>query len=455
MINSKIRKLSRVFEPRTVAFIGATEREKSVGLGIIKNLMLGQRERKIFYVNPYQKEIFGKECYPKITSIKEKIDLAIIAIPALSVLETVKECVAKKVGGIIIISSNFGETGEAGKALEKQIKKALQNSDIPLIGPNCLGVLNTANNLNASFAPLMPKPGDIALLSQSGAMVDAILDKSSEKNFGFSKIISYGNELDLELDEFLEYLKRDEETKIIAIYFEAIKDGLGFLKTARAVSKIKPIVAIKSGRGEAGQKAALTHTGSLSSDYQIYKAILKQTGIIQVESLDELLDVIKVLSFCPRPRDGIGIITNGGGLGVLAADFCEEMGITMPQPNEKTIQKLNRGAFLRGCNLTRNPLDLMGDALSERYEAALEAMLAQPDIRGVLVLQGAQIMTEPLQNAKIILRVSRHFPSKPVVCCMAGGVLVREAISFLEKNKIPNYTDPKRAVQALRHLIIK
>jgi acetyltransferase len=411
-------------------------------LGIIKNLALGEKERKIFYVNPFKKEVLGVECYSKISAIKEKIDLAIIAIPAAGVLEVIQECIIKKVGGVVVITGNFGESGEEGKKLEQKIKKAIENTDIPLIGPNCLGILNPSSSLSASFAPLMPKPGNIAFLSQSGAMVDAVLDKAAEENFGFSKIVSYGNELDIQLDELLEYLKNDQETKTIAVYLEAIKDGPGFMKIAKEISKIKPVVAIKAGKSEAGQKAALTHTGSLSTDYQIYKTAFKQTGIIQVDSLNDLTDAVKVLSFQPRCQNGIGIITNGGGLGVLATDFCEESGILMPQPNEQTVAKLNKAESLKMCNLKRNPLDLLGDALPNRYEAAIEAMLSQSDIKGLLVIQGMQIMTQPFENAKIIVRLSRHFPNKPIVCCFAGQVLVREAVNFLEKNNIPNLVSP-------------
>lgn len=455
MINSKVRKMKYIFNPRTVAIIGATEREKSVGLGIVNNLLVGKDQRKIFFVNPFKEEVLGVKTYPKITMIKEWIDLAVIAIPAPGVLEVVRECIYKKVGGIIIITGNFGEAGEQGKTIEKQIKDALKNTEIPLIGPNCLGVINAINNLSASFAPIMPKKGDIAFLSQSGAMVDALLDRCAEENFGFSKIVSYGNELDMEIDELLEYLKTDKETKIIATYFEAIKDGPGFIESAKKISKYKPIIAIKAGKGDAGQKAALTHTGALSSNYQIYKAVFKQTGIIQVDSLDELMDTIKALSFQPRCKNGIGIITNGGGLGVLAADFCEEFKIELPQLSEKTLRQLNQEDALKVCYSKRNPLDLLGDALAERYEAGLEIVLSQPDIKGVLVMQGMQIMTEPMENAKIILRISRHFPNKPVVCCFAGGRLVSGAVNYLEKNKIPNYSDPKRAVKALSNLIKK
>ena len=452
---SKVNKLSRIFNPRNIAVIGATDRPNSVGLGILNNLNANLGNRKVFYVNPFQKQVLGQDCFSKITAIKEEVDLAIIAIPADKVLGAVRECIKKKVSGIIVISSNFGEAGEEGKVLEKQIQKALQNSEVSLIGPNCLGIINTANNLNASFAPLMPKRGNVALLSQSGAMIDSILDRATEENFGFSKIISYGNELNLGLNDFLEFLRKDKETNIIAVYLEAIKDGSRFLKIAKTLSKIKPIIVIKAGRGEAGQKAALTHTGSLSTDYQIYKAVFKQAGVIQVDSIDELLDTVKVLSFCPRCQNGLGILTNGGGLGVLAVDFCEEFGIKIPVLTQTTIQRLKQESVLRGCNLTKNPLDILGDALSSRYEAALQSLLIQPDIYGALVLQGVQIVTEPMQNARAIVRVSRHFPNKPVVCCFAGGKLTKEAIEFLEENKIPNYTDPKRAVLAFRNLIIK
>ncbi len=448
----KIKKINYIFNPKSIAVVGASDKELTVGNGLIKNLE-SEGERKLFYVNPNDNEVLGRETYKKISHIKSKIDLVIIIVHAGLIPQIIKECCAKKVGGILVISNGFSEAGEEGKKLEKEITTMASKADIPLIGPNCLGVINTWADLNASFSPINPQKGDIALLSQSGSMVDAILDISAEESFGFSKVISYGNEADLTLEDFLLYLKNDKETKVIALYFEAIKNGQGFMEAVREVSKYKPVVAIKAGKGAQGQKAATTHTGALSTDYEIYKAALKQSGAIQVDSLEEMLDVIEVLDFQPRCENNIAIITNGGGLGVLATDYCEEMKINLPELENKTIRLMEKEESMEKVLTKRNPLDIIGDAVSARYEAGIRSLLEQENISGLLIMQSMQIMTEPLENAKIIVELNKKFPKKAIVCCFAGKKLVAEAIEYLEKNKIPNYADPYRAVNALNNLI--
>jgi acetyltransferase len=448
----KLKKINYIFDPKSIAVVGASDKELTVGNGLIKNLE-SEGKRKLFYVNPNDNEVLGRETYKKITDIKSKIDLVIIIVHASLIPDIVKECCTKKVGSILVISNGFSEAGEEGKKLEEEIVALTVKADIPLVGPNCLGIINTWADLNASFSPVNPPKGNIALLSQSGSMVDAILDISAEENFGFSKIVSYGNEADLTLEDFLHYLKSDRETKVIALYFEAIKNGKEFMETVKEVSRYKPIVAIKAGKGTKGKKAATTHTGALSTDYEIYKTALKQSGAIQVDTLEEMLDAIEVLSFQPRCENNIAIITNGGGLGVLATDYCEEMGINLPELREKTVQSMEKEESMEKVATKRNPLDIIGDAVSARYEAGIRSLLEQEDIAGLLIMQSMQIMTEPLENAKIIVELNKKFPEKTMVCCFAGKKLVAEAIEYLEKNKIPNYADPYRAVKALNNLI--
>lgn len=453
MINQKFKKLNKFFNPKSIAIIGASDEAKTVGAGLVKNIALFKGD--IFYVNPYDKKIANKESFAKITDIKKNIDLAIIAVPAKIVLEIIKDCCQKKVGSIVVVSSGFAESGEQGKKIQDKISALVFEAQIPLIGPNCLGIISTQNNLNASFAPLHPKPGNIAFLSQSGSIIDAVLDKSADENFGFSKIISYGNEADVSLADFLEYFEKDKQTKAIGIYLEAIKDGQKFMAIAKKVSKTKPIVVIKAGKTISGQKAATTHTGSLSTDYEIYKTAFKQAGIIQAESLQDFFDKLKALCFQPLTNNGFGIITNGGGLGVLATDFCEDFGINLPEISAKSIIGLEKDIRLKLLPAKKNPLDLMGDALPERYEIAIKTILQQENIKGLLIMQAIQIMTDPMENAKIIVKLQKQFPFKPIISCFVGKKMVQEAIDYLEKNKIPNYDDPKRAIQAISSLIIK
>jgi len=445
--------MKNIFNPKSIALIGASEEKNTVGFGLAKNIFEGRKERKVFFVNPFQKNVLGLDCFEKIKDIKEKIDLAIIAVPAKIVKNIVLECCEKKVGAIIIVSSGFREGGN-GKE-EEEIKEIVKKCRISLIGPNCLGIINPSINLNASFAPLTPKKGNIAFLSQSGALLDSVLGMSETENIGFSKVVSYGNEADLNLTDFINYLKDDAETKVIAIYFEGLKDGRRFMEIAKEVVKIKPIVAIKSGRSDKGKEAATTHTGTLAGDYEVYKAAMKQCGVILVDTLEELFDSSKALVSQPRCGNGIGIVTNGGGLGVLCVDYCAEAGIEMPALSQETISFLNKSKVMEKVLIKNNPLDLIGDALSDRYGIGIEAMLMQKDINGLIVISTPQIMTEHEKNAKIIVEMRKKYPEKAIVCCFLGGRLVSPAIKILEENNIPNYPDVKRAVKSIKSLIKK
>ncbi len=442
--------LENIFNPQSIAIIGASEEPKTVGAGLVKNLL--NSGKSIYCVNPFKDKVFGMNAFDKISNIKEKVDLAIIAVPAKLVLEIVEDCAKKKVKGIIIVSSGFGETGEQGKEIEERIKEIVDKANIPLIGPNCLGIINLNKGLNASFAPITPQKGNIALLSQSGALVDALIDKSTEDDLGFSKIVSYGNEAQIGLSQMLLYLKKDKDTDVILLYLEGIKNGKEFFSVAKEVAKEKPIVVLKSGKSKSGERAISTHTGSLAGGYEVYKAVFKQTGLIEVDSIEELLDTGKALAFQKRFKNGIGIITNGGGLGVLAADYCESLGVEIKELSKETIEKLDKE--LEKVLIKRNPLDILGDASPERYEVAIRNVLEQKDINAIVVIQAMQIMTEAEKNAKIIVELKNKFPSKIIICCFVGNVLIKKAVDYLEENKIPNYSDPKRAIRVIKSLII-
>lgn len=443
--------MKNIFNPKSIALIGASGEKNTVGFGLANNLLKGKEKRKIFFVNPFQKNILGLDCFKNIKDIKEKIDLAIIAAPMKIVKNVVLECCEKKVGAIIIVSSGFKESGNENE--EEEIKEIVKKFKIPLLGPNCLGIINPSINLNASFAPLTPKKGNIAFLSQSGALLDSVLGMSENEDIGFSKIVSYGNEADLNLTDFISYLKDDEETKVIVIYFEGLKDGGKFMEVAKEVLKTKPIIAIKSGRSDKGKEAVTTHTGTLAGDYEVYKAAMKQCGVILVDTLEELFDSAKAFSFLPSCENGIGIVTNGGGLGVLTVDYCSEAGIEIPQLSKTIISLLEKEKAMEKVLTKSNPLDLIGDALSDRYEIGIEAMLKQKDINGLIVISTPQIMTEHDKNAKIVVEMKKKYPSKPIVCCFLGGPLVSSAVKILEENDIPNYPDVKRAVKSINALI--
>ncbi|MDD3386650.1 MAG: CoA-binding protein [Candidatus Pacebacteria bacterium] len=422
--------MKQIFNPKSIALIGASEEKNSVGLGLAKNIL--ESNKNIFFVNPFKDSVLGLKCYDKVTDIKSKIDLVVIAVPAKIVKETVIDCASKKVGAVIIISGGFKEEGKEKE--EEEIKKILKESNIPLIGPNCLGIIS--NDVNASFAPIKPKKGSIAFLSQSGAIINSIIDKA-----GFSKIVSYGNEADLGLVDFLQYLDNDKETKVISIYIEGLKDGRKFMEVAKKISK--PIVLIKAGRSKKGKKAVGTHTGSLAGDYEVYKAAMKQSGVILVDTIEELLDISKALSFLPKCKNGIGIITNGGGLGILTTDYCFQYGVEIPELKKETISFLDKE--LKGVKNKNNPLDIIGDALPERYRVAMEGLLNQKDINGLIVISASQTMTDHKENAKMVIEMRKKYPLKPIVCCFKEGEL--------EESNVPNYPDVMRAVKSIKSLI--
>ncbi|MDD4410049.1 MAG: CoA-binding protein, partial [Candidatus Pacebacteria bacterium] len=329
----------------------------------------------------------------------------------------------------------------------------LRNAKIPLIGPNCLGILNTRIDLNASFAPISPKKGNIAFLSQSGALLNSFVDVATSNNIGFSKLVSYGNEADLDLADFILYLGDDPDTKVICFYVEAIKDGKKFMEITKEVSKKKPIIGLKSGRTKGGQEAAATHTGSIAGDYQVYKTAFSQSGVVMADTLEELFDSAKALVMQPRCENGLGVVTNGGGAGVLSVDYAESEGLSLVEISQEEIEKNDKKGILKPVLIKRNPLDIIGDALPDRYYAAIESFLVNDKIKVLLVIETTQIVTDPMENARNVIKLKNKYPNKPIVCCFLGGDLVAEAVRLLEENGIPNYSELKRAIKAIKNLI--
>jgi acetyltransferase len=386
------------------------------------------------------------------------VDLAVVAVPAPAVLQVVSDCCEKKVGGIIIISSGFSEMGENGRKMQNKILSALggpasggENSGIPMLGPNCLGIIRTENKLNASFAPATPNAGNIAFVSQSGALLDIIIDGISK--LGVSVAVSYGNEADVSLTDLLEWLAEDKATKVIALYVEAIKDGQKFMEIAKKITKLKPIIVIKAGKFESAKNVVKSHTGSLAGDYQTYKAVFKQVGIIEADSIEELTDITKILSWQPFCRNSFAIVTNGGGCGVMAADYCKVQGVNLAKLSKETIDKISCSPEMSPHWSKSNPADIIGDALPDRYKSAVETILSQENVGGLMVIQTPQIMTDPMENAKIIVEAKKLFPEKPIVCFFLGGKMSEQAVNFLEENHIPNYSDLKRGIIAIKSLI--
>ena len=325
-----MRNLNGLFKPKSVAIIGASRDHNSVGYGILRNLNTGCVFQckyckpflgPLYPVNPYAEKVQGIRSYSSVLRIEENVDLAIISVPAKIVPNVLEECVEKKVKAIIVVSAGFAELGKEGKELQDKIAKIAKIAKIPLLGPNCLGVIRPSSNLNASFAPSMPPQGNIAFISQSGALADSIIDWAIEARYGFSTVVSYGNKADLNVVDFLEYFAQDEETKAITLYVEGIDNGKEFIEVAKKVSKIKPIIALKAGRSEHGREAISTHTGSLAGSYKVYEAAFKQAGVIMADNVEEMFDLAKALAYQPPCKgNNIAIISNAGGPAVLTTD---------------------------------------------------------------------------------------------------------------------------------------
>ncbi len=428
------------FNPKSIAFIGATDRAKSVGLGICQNLLEGEEERKIFFVNPNKTEVLDRETFAKITDIEDEIDLAIIAVPAAVVPEVARDCARKKSKGVIIISSGFGEVGKKGEKLEKEVITILKKANVRLIGPNCLGIIRPVNNLNASFSPATPKKGGLTFLSQSGALIDSVIDKSLNQNYGFANLISFGNEADLSIKDFLEFLKNDQATKAIALYIEGLKDGRGFIKTARRIIKDKPIVILKGGRTAEGGRMVSSHSGALAGAAEIYSSAFRKAGVFETETISQLLNVSLALSSSyllsafQRGLLGekIAIITNGGAIGILTADCCDKLSIEI-------------GSYS----------DLLGDALSGDYRIALKKALARKEIGAVIVCQTLQTMTEVKENARTLVALQKEYFQKPILALFLGGRHSQPGLKILKDNSIACFDEPEEAVLTIKALIQK
>ena len=453
--------LEQFFSPKTVAIIGASREEKSAGQGILKSLLHGgvfanetnvPFKGKVFPVNPNADEILGQKCYHSITDIKEEIDLAVIVVPAKIVPSVMKSCAEKKVKGAIIISAGFSEIGQQGKEIENEVLEIAKKAKIRLIGPNCLGLMRPPV-INASFGPCMPLSEDVAFFSQSGALIDSVIDWSLDENYGFSAVVSMGNKIDVDIPELLLWAEKDPKTKAIALYIEGLKDGKRFMEVAKRVSRKKPIVALKAGRSAAGMKAVSSHTGSMAGEYNVYKAAFRQAGVHLAESVDELFEMAEALAKQPPCDNRIAIITNGGGAGVLCADHCEELGITLAELSETTLKRLDNSGKMHPAYSRKNPLDLVGDALHDRYVESINAILEQKDVAGLIVIQTLQTMTETMLDAEAVIKARKKFPGKPIITSYMGGRFTRKAVDLLEANNVPDFNVPYKAAKAMKALI--
>lgn len=440
--------LEAIFAPQSLAVVGASPDPTKLGHRVLRNIVDNGYTGRIVAIHPTATSVLGHPAHPSIAAMPEPVDLAVVVVPAAAVLAVVEECGAKGIQGLIIITAGFKEVGGAGKALERTLIERMRHYGMRMVGPNCLGVIDTITPLNASFAALMPNPGGIAFMSQSGALCTAILDWSKTAGIGFSRFVSLGNKGDVDEVALLQAWGGDPQNRVILAYLEGINNGPAFVETARVVTKQTPVIAIKSGTTQAGTRAIASHTGSLAGSEKAYEAAFMQSGILRATTMEELFDYALAFAYQPLSTGNrIAIVTNAGGPGIIATDAAERSGLALAQFNPETIATLQRD--LPPTASVFNPIDVIGDARSDRYRVALAAALADPNVDAVLVLFTPQAGSEPEVTAQVIadLSAGQH---KPVITSYMGAASLGPALELLNANRIPNYAFPERAVAALR-----
>lgn len=442
--------LDAIFHPRSIAVVGATEKEGSVGRTILWNLLSSPFGGTVFPVNPTRPAILGVKAYPSIAAIGEPVDLAVIVTPSKTAPGLVEECGQAGIKGVIIISAGFKEVGPEGVELERQVLEVARRHGIRVIGPNCLGVMNPIGRMNATFAAGIANPGRVGFISQSGALLTAILDWAAHENVGFSSIISLGSMLDVGWGDAIDYLGDDPNTDSIVIYMETIGDARAFLSAAREVALTKPIIVIKPGRTAQAAKAAASHTGSLTGSDDVLDAAFRRAGVLRVEKISELFQISEILAKQPRPKGRrLSIVTNAGGPGVIATDALIGGGGQLSDITPETMDALN--GVLPAVWSHNNPIDIIGDAPPERYAKALEVAAANPETDGLLVILTPQAMTDPTATAKALVKYAQ-IEGKPVLASWMGGEEVDEGARILREAGIPTFSYPDTACQLFNHL---
>jgi acetyl coenzyme A synthetase (ADP forming)-like protein len=443
--------ISDFFTPNSVAVIGASTNPTKLGHAVVKNLIDGgylKDNRKIYPINLKANNILDLPAYPYLLDVPDPIDLAIVVIPYPAVPEAIQQCGDKGVPSAIIISAGFREAGREGLAREQEVIEIAEQYGIRLIGPNCLGVIDTVTPLNASFSAGMPPGGPMAFMSQSGALGTAILDWAQAGRLGLSKFVSLGNKADVNEIDLLRAWEDDPSSDVILCYIEGLPDGQEFIKVARRVTRKKPVVAIKSGITQAGARAVTSHTGSLAGSEQAYQAAFRQAGVLRAETLEELFDFARGFGYLPPLRgERIAIITNAGGPGILATDALERAGLKLARFEAECMRTLEQ--FLPDAASAANPVDVLGDARSDRYRFALENVVADCHVDGVIVILTPQAMTEIAETAQVVADVVAN-TDIPIVGCFMGEARVKEGTTILEEHNIPNYPYPEQAANVLK-----
>ncbi|MCD6186090.1 MAG: acetate--CoA ligase family protein [Deltaproteobacteria bacterium] len=448
-----MNKLDAIFSPKSVAVVGASSQPGKVGHDIFKNILWGGYTGTLYPVNPKAKSILCVKSLPSLLDIEDMVDLAMLILPPQRIVKAVEDCIKKGIKGIVVVSAGFREVGKEGLKIENRITAMCMAAGIRLVGPNCLGVINPhpSISLNASFSARMPAVGNISFISQSGALCTAVLDFAADRGFGFSKFISIGNKADVDEFDLLRYYHHDPDTDVIMVYMEELRIcGQAFIDEIKSITSgdnPTPVLVIKSGKTSAGAAAASSHTGAIAGTEAVYDAIFEEAGIIRVETVNELFDYAE--AFIPKkiPRsNGIAIVTNAGGPGIVATDMTEAAGLKLAKLGDETVKALQ--SHLPATANIHNPIDVIGDASMDRYEMALDAVIKDENVDGAMVILTPQSMTDVTGTAEAVVKIAER-TSKPVVCSFMGIFDVSAGVKILQKHHIPTYTFPENAAKAL------
>ncbi len=446
------RNLNYFFEPKSIAVIGASSREGSVGAVLVQNLMRGALDAPVFPVNPRREHVFALPAYPDVASLPQTPELAVIATPPATIPGIIQELGVKGTKAAVVISAGFSDGGAKGRDLRQEMLDHAQPNLLRIIGPNCLGIMAPHAGLNASFAKTDALPGRVAFVTQSGAVATAVVDWARERGIGFSHLVSLGDMSDVDFGDMLDYLATDRRSRAVLLYVEAVTDARKFMSAARAASRAKPVIVVKVGRSEAGARAAASHTGSMAGSDAVYEAAFRRAGVLRVFALDELFDAAETLSKINVPGgDRLAILTNGGGAGVLATDALAARGGRLAELHSDTLAALDKVLPKNWSH--GNPVDIIGDAPAKRYEDSLKVLLEDHDADAVLVLSCPTAMASGTDTAEAVIRTAKQHKNVPVLTNWLGGVSVKDARKLFSDHQVPTFETPHDAVRAYMHLI--
>jgi len=441
-----IENLDKIFRPQSIAIVGASEKKGSIGATLMRSLIDSGFPGEIYPINPKHKTVWQRRACPSVRDLAAPVDLAVISIPIAASVQVVRDCAAAGIGGVVIISAGGKEVGQKGKKLEAAIRQATLQAGLRIIGPNCAGIMSSRAKLNASFTSQMPLPGKMAFISQSGALCTAIVDLSVTENIGFSHFVSLGDMLDVDFGDMIDYLGSEPEVASIVMYVEGLTRFRKFMSAARAVSRIKPIIALKAGRSQAGALAAVSHTGALAGEDAVYDAALQRAGILRVKTFEELFDCAELLAKQPQPAgSGLVIITNAGGPAVMAADALSDYGCEPVALRAETVKKLDD--IMPPFWSRRNPIDMLGEATPELYRRVCEICLQTEEVNGILIMSAPQAVIDPTEVAASLVDTIRG-RSIPIITAWVGGASMQKGRDIFNQAGIPTFDTPERAVRA-------